>query len=170
MAEQASGHPAGWPEPMLLRQVTLRTARGSGPGGQHRNKTESAVVARHEPTGLEASAGERREQARNRAAALFRLRLKLAVALRCPAADSPSELWRQRCGGPLVRVNPEHADYPALLAEALDQLTHAGGQVGDAAAALGCSASQLQRFIRQHPPAWVQLNELRKAVGLAPLR
>lgn len=35
-----------------LNEVEITTARGTGPGGQHRNKTESCVVAKHLPTGI----------------------------------------------------------------------------------------------------------------------
>lgn len=50
----------------------------SGPGGQHRNKTESGVRLLHRPTGLEIRATERRSQAQNRSVALERLREALA--------------------------------------------------------------------------------------------
>lgn len=46
----------------------------SGPGGQHRNKTESGVRLTHPPTGLSITATERRSQAQNRQVALERLR------------------------------------------------------------------------------------------------
>jgi protein subunit release factor B len=47
--------------------------RGSGPGGQHRNTTDSGVRVRHLPTGLVAQATESRSQLRNRETALVRL-------------------------------------------------------------------------------------------------
>ncbi len=47
--------------------------RGSGPGGQHRNTTDSGVRVRHLPTGLVAQATESRSQLRNRESALTRL-------------------------------------------------------------------------------------------------
>ncbi len=47
--------------------------RGSGPGGQHRNTTDSGVRVRHLPTGLVAQATESRSQLRNRERALERL-------------------------------------------------------------------------------------------------
>jgi protein subunit release factor A len=52
--------------------------RGSGPGGQHRNVTESGVRIRHLPTGIVVQAAERRSQFQNRELALERLRELLA--------------------------------------------------------------------------------------------
>ena len=52
--------------------------RGSGPGGQHRNVTDSAVRIRHLPTGIVAQASENRSQARNREMAMKRLEAALA--------------------------------------------------------------------------------------------
>jgi len=52
--------------------------RGSGPGGQHRNVTDSAVRIRHLPTGIVAQASENRSQTRNREMAMKRLEEALA--------------------------------------------------------------------------------------------
>jgi ribosome-associated protein len=46
----------------------------SGPGGQHRNKTETGVRLTHRPTGVTVTATERRSQLQNRGAALERLK------------------------------------------------------------------------------------------------
>jgi ribosome-associated protein len=56
--------------------------RASGPGGQHRNTTDSAVRVRHLPTGIVVQATENRSQVRNRAMALERLAEALARRLR----------------------------------------------------------------------------------------
>lgn len=61
----------------LLAACDVEFTRGSGPGGQHRNKTESAVRLRHRPTGLVAQASERRSQSQNLGVALARLRVLL---------------------------------------------------------------------------------------------
>jgi peptide chain release factor len=65
-------------------EVEVRTCRAGGPGGQHVQKTESAVVAVHLPTGLRVRADGERSQHQNRRAALARL----AALLACRAADA----------------------------------------------------------------------------------
>lgn len=57
--------------------IAYQAMRASGPGGQHVNKTDSAVRATHLPTGLVATAQEQRSQHANRKLA----RLKLAILL-----------------------------------------------------------------------------------------
>jgi peptide chain release factor 2 len=66
----------------LLAQCDLETFRSSGKGGQHVNKTESAVRLRHRPTGIAVVCGESRSQWRNRQLCLQRLRRKLEALSR----------------------------------------------------------------------------------------
>jgi peptide chain release factor 2 len=61
----------------LLRECELETFRSSGPGGQHVNKTESAVRLRHQPSGVVVSCQQERSQHRNRAICLKKLREKI---------------------------------------------------------------------------------------------
>jgi protein subunit release factor A len=62
-----------------IRETDIRVEfyRGSGPGGQHRNVTDSAVRIRHIPTGIVAQASENRSQLRNREVAMERLKAAL---------------------------------------------------------------------------------------------
>ena len=68
----------------LARQVTFQPLRTGGPGGQHRNKVETAVRATHTPTGLSVVASDHRSQLRNKREALERLRRKLIARARRP--------------------------------------------------------------------------------------
>jgi len=165
-------HPARLEEAALLAQCDERRTKGSGPGGQHRNKVETKVVLTHRPTGVEGQAGERRSQPENRHVAVRRLRLALALAVRAPAdaAAAPSPLWRSRCRGGRISCNEAHADFPALLAEALDVLAESGWEPVRAGAVLGCTPTQVVRLLGDHPPALAALNAARDARGLHRFR
>lgn len=61
----------------LRRHVIIEPYKSPGPGGQRKNKRETAVRITHVPTGIVVTAGERRSQAANRQVAFERLRKKL---------------------------------------------------------------------------------------------
>jgi peptide chain release factor 2 len=61
----------------LLRECEVETFRASGPGGQHVNKTESAVRLRHVPSGVVVTSQQERSQHRNKALCLQKLRKKI---------------------------------------------------------------------------------------------
>lgn len=163
-------HPAALPSEELLRQCEETRTRRGGPGGQHRNKVETAVVLKHVATGISAEAAEHRSQAENRRVALGRLRMTLAVSHRQPpTASGPSPLWRSRVKNRQLAIAVDHDDYPALVAEALDRLATVGFEVRPAAEVLGVSMSQLVKLFRRQPAAWVVINRLRREAGRPPL-
>jgi len=163
-------HPASLPDDRLFAECGITFTRRSGPGGQNRNKVETAVILHHRPTGLIAEANERRSQSENKEQALHRLRVKLAVEIRTPPGESTTELWRSRCKGGRIRVNPDHPDVPPLIAEALDRLSAEGMDPKAAAEALGCSTTQLVNLLKLEPQAMLTLNRHREERGLPPLR
>lgn len=61
------------------KYITYQTLRASGPGGQHVNKTESAVRATHTPSGLSVTASDQRSQLQNKKLATERLLIKLSA-------------------------------------------------------------------------------------------
>lgn len=156
-------HPVTLPIDSLLQQCDIRRSRHSGPGGQHRNKVETAIEITHRPTGIISFAAERRSQEQNRQVAISRLRLLLAVRVRSVghAEVIPSELWQTRCRNQKIACSERHDDFPVMIAEALDAIDAKDFDVKRAAAALGCSTSQLVRFIASVPEALQVVNTQR---------
>jgi len=62
---------------ILSRQVVIETYRSRGPGGQRKNKVETAVRLTHLPSGIKVVATEQRSQTENRKLAFERLRERL---------------------------------------------------------------------------------------------
>ncbi len=165
-------HPSRLPESLLLEQCLVRRTRHTGPGGQHRNKVETAIEIVHTPTGITTFAAERRSQEANRQVAVFRMRLLLAIRLRAieSAEVIPSKLWSSRCRNQRISCSETHEDFPTLLAEALDAVDAKEYDVRRAAAALGCSTTQLVRFIARNSEAWTSVNAERVSRGLNRLQ
>ena len=74
----------------LLAACEVSVFIGSGPGGQHRNKTASAVRFVHPATGVTVTATERRSQAQNRSVAVDRLRKALERLTVIPKPRRPT--------------------------------------------------------------------------------
>jgi hypothetical protein len=166
-----STHPAMIPEPLLLADCEIIRTRRGGPGGQHRNKVETAVVITHRPTGVSAEANERRSQAENREVAIQRLRVRLALAIRRPVEESggADPAWEKYVRGKKLAINLQNPDFPGILATALDHLNAHGFEPAPAARNLGVSSSQLLKLLQVEPAAWGWLQDQRQRAGLRPL-
>jgi hypothetical protein len=165
-------HPAVMPIEALLADCDVERLRRSGPGGQHRNKVETAVRITHRPTGVRGEASERRSQEENRRAAVQRLRINLALECRgqASAEGEPSAPWQARFPGGRLNIRESHEDFPALLVEALDAIEAADADVAAAAKRLGTTTSQLVKFLQRESRAMLQVNQRRAQRGLGPLR
>jgi len=84
--------------------VVYQAMRARGPGGQHVNKTDSAIRAIHRPSGLVATAQEHRSQHTNRKLALLKLAMMIASLRQASHDDERRDQWRRH--QQLERGNP----------------------------------------------------------------
>jgi protein subunit release factor A len=78
----------------LLRECEVNTFRSSGPGGQHVNKTESAVRIKHLPTGVVVTSRAQRSQHQNKTQCLKQLRRRIEQMNRKTAPRIPTRVPR----------------------------------------------------------------------------
>ncbi len=91
-------------EQVDAKDITFQTLRASGPGGQHVNKTESAVRAIHTPSGISVTASDQRSQLQNKKLATERLFVKLSAWNIEMAMQKAQENWNNH--NHLERGNP----------------------------------------------------------------
>jgi len=151
----------------LIATCRVERCRSHGPGGQHANKTESAVRLTHLASGEQASCQDHRDHGRNLVDATARLRLRLALRLRGLA--DPAVIARHRRGRQIA-LGPRSRDYPAAVAAGLDALAAAAGSLPLAAEALGLSSSQLAGLLTADKEARQAANALRAGCGLGALK
>ncbi|KAK4570606.1 hypothetical protein RGQ29_029465 [Quercus rubra] len=164
-------------EQELMRECEMDTFKASGPGGQHRNKRESAVRVKHIPTGLIAQAVEDRSQHMNRASALARLRTLLALHVRntvdIHTYSPPPELLtilplkstlRSSSSGP--QIGPNNPKFLLGMQALLDLILAVDGSVSEAAKYVGLSTGALSRLILSHDSLRMAVNQLRASKQL----
>ncbi|MDB5291967.1 MAG: uncharacterized protein JWL69_3208 [Phycisphaerales bacterium] len=170
---EGSNNPRDWGDEKVLEDCRWEAFRGPGPGGQKRNKTSSAVRVTHAPSGISATAGESRSQARNRAAAFGRLRLRMALELRSPMSAVGFQVpeWFVGLLGPgkRLRLSPRDAAYPSVVGLVVDVLESSGGSVSQAARILGLSTANLVDFLQRDEELLTYVNRMRAGEKLKPL-
>jgi len=92
-----------------LKDVEITTARSSGPGGQSVNTTNSAVRAKHVPTGVQIFAQDTRSMLENKSLALKRLEEKVLATQTQMLVEQQQEQWQEHnClerGNPIKIIN-----------------------------------------------------------------
>lgn len=154
----------------LRAECVIDTHRVGGPGGQHRNKTQSAVRLFHRASGLTVTGQERRSQHQNTANALLRLREAIAVHFR--AALPTVHRWPDaiRIQNGRLRVSEKNPAFFQVIAISLDALEAHEGRPAAAAEFLGVTTSSYVRFLAGHDLAWREANQIRTRYGQPPLR
>jgi hypothetical protein len=155
----------------LLAECRLDIFRGSGPGGQKRNKTSNSIRLTHPPSGMSVIAQESRSQQVNKLHALRRLRLKLALELREPIASSfePPDWFLSIRHNGRIQASHRHPYFAPTVGLALDLLDAAGGNVAHVGVQLGISTSEVVRLLESDPHIWTAANRIRTKLGLSPL-
>lgn len=143
----------------LLAQCAVDLYRASGPGGQKRNKTSSAVRMRHGPSGVMAIAEESRSQFENKARALKRVRQEIALHVREPFAPIAVKL----------EIGRRDERFWHVAGLVLDGLEFHEARVRETAESLQSSTSRLIGFLKSHESLWRRTNELRQRHGRKPL-
>ena len=151
----------------LLARCDEQAGRASGPGGQHANRTASAVRLVHRVSGIDALCSDMRERPANRRRALRHLRLRLACAQRGQADPAWVASRRQ---GQRLPVTVAASGYHLVVAALLDALDAHHGRLAPAAAALGISSSQLVRVLHADKQVRQAANALRADHGQGVLR
>ena len=159
-------------EAQLLAQCHEDHYRGSGPGGQKRNKTSNAVRLRHRPTGLIVTATESRSLAENRLWAIRRMRIKLATDLREPIdllRFEPPDWFLSIRRQDRIEASHRHPYYAATAGLILDLLKALGGNPATVAINHGVSTTAVIKLLESDAHFWTAANAIRAGFGMPAL-
>ena len=168
----------------MLKDCRVDTYKSSGPGGQRKNKVETAVRLVHNPSGVSAQGQQTRSQRQNKSLAMQNLRIHIACACRTPQdlehLDMPEEI--AECFKPKgkqakakdakarLTLAPGNRLFWPTAAFVLDVFDAAEGRLSDASDALGVSTANLAAFLRSHRNLLAAAQTIRQTNGHSPLR
>ena len=158
----------------LLKECDWYAGRASGPGGQKRNKTHSAINLIHAPTKITCIANEHRMQGENRTLALKRLRLQLMLSFRDEVDmenfEIPDCVKKQTDNKGKLRVNVDNPLYLSIIAAMLDLMHTFRGEVAPAAKALNISTTNFINLLTQNDKVWTAAKKMQQDFGLHMLK
>lgn len=149
----------------LLKHCTVQAFQGSGPGGQHRNKTATGVRLRLDSLNLEILCCEDRSAHVNRLLALKRMALAIALSQRESSLEP-----RIPFPGQKGRLSPENPKFPLFLAQVFDALEQSQGDLKPVADLWNLSPTALTRILFQEKSVLAAVQALRGRFGKGALR
>jgi hypothetical protein len=160
------------PDDKLLAQCRTDHYRGSGPGGQKRNKTSNAVRLAHLPTTIIATATESRSLAENKLNCLRRLRVKIAAEIReeiDPIRFETPDWFLSIRHERKIAVSHRHEFYSPAAGLMLDLLA-ASGNPAAVAVTLGITTTAVIKHLSSETAWWAEASAIRLRLGLATLQ
>ena len=152
----------GMDDTALSAECLLDFHKASGNGGQHVNKTSSAVRIKHEKSGMESVCAEHRSQHDNRRCALEYLRHRIALNIRRPA-DPEFKIGEP----PVSMKNPV---YPLWMAKLLDVFAESEFNPRQTAEKCGTGSTKLIKLFYRDSSLWQHVQNMRVSAGLSPLK
>lgn len=150
----------------LLRACTLKGFQGSGPGGQHRNKTNTGVCLRLNEYNLEIKSSESRSASENKTHALHRMQIALALEVR----EAPLPPEKLKFPGSQGRIQPSNPLFPLFIAQVLDIVSANQGDTKPAAQAFNLTPTALTRILHQNKSVVEKIGKMRASGGKPKLR
>lgn len=149
----------------LLSACTQKGFQGSGPGGQHRNKTNTGVQLSLRPYNLEIKSCEARSAKENRVHALHRMQMAIALNVReePPIKEIPFP-------GSNGHIQTSNTLFPLFIAHVFDIMATKNGDTKVAAQAFGLTPSALVKILRQDKSCAEKLQNQRQALGMHKLK
>jgi len=158
----------------LLKECRVDPYQASGPGGQKRNRTYSAIRITHLKTGISTIAEESRSQSENKARALRRLRTGIALSLRPDCSPDQFQVAQEMRAlfqpGYPININVKNPTYPIFCATIMDALFLQRGMISEACKMLRITSGQLGKVLRKDTELYTAVNRLREQFGLRALR
>jgi len=127
----------------LLELCQTQAYKGSGPGGQHRNKTGSGVKLKLLNVNIESYSCDDRSSHINKILALKKLRMKIALQIR----EEPSLQIPFAFPGTDGKISADNKLYPEFIADILDRIKATSGDLSEAAKMWNLSKSALNKII-----------------------
>jgi hypothetical protein len=151
----------------FLKECEISAYKGSGPGGQHRNKTNSGVklkIRNCKLTPLESYSCDDRSSHINKLLALKKLRLKIALQIR----EEPAQQIPFPFPGTGGKISQDNALYPQFIADILDRINFCKGDLSEAAKMWNLSKSTLNKIIIQDKKVLEAFQKIRSAASPMP--